>query len=73
LSVDNNDKSHEAVTILLMQGLHTLGAESVAMKQFFPVFDVIKRRIDSGNLPGALGQAELFQTQLSEIITMVSR
>ena len=58
LSASDEDKSHEAISVLLMQGLHQLGPEAPAMQQFFPVFDTVKRRIDASDLEGALGQAK---------------
>jgi hypothetical protein len=71
LSASDEDKSNEAITILLMQGLTQFGRESVAMQQFFPVFDTIKRRIDASDLEGALGQTRLIQSQLNEIILQI--
>jgi 3-hydroxyisobutyrate dehydrogenase-like beta-hydroxyacid dehydrogenase len=67
----NNAKSHEAITILLQQGLSYFGAESVVMQQFFPVFDQIKRHVDGGDLSSALGQTRVFERQLNEIIELV--
>jgi len=73
LSAFDEGKSHEAISVLLMQGLTLLGQKSVAMQQFFPVFDTIKRRMDSSDLQGALGQAREFQTQLNEIISLIRK
>lgn len=70
LSASDEEKSNDGITGLLMQGLTQFGHESVAMQQFFPVFDTIKRRIDASDLPGALGQARLFQSQIKEIISL---
>lgn len=67
------DKAHEAVSILLMQGIGFFGPKSVVMQQFFPVFDTIKTRIDTNNLAGALGQTELFQVQLKAILAMIPK
>lgn len=64
-------KAHEAITILLMQGIDHFGPDSVAMRQFFPVFESIKMRIDAKDLNSALGQTETFQKQLQEIIAMI--
>jgi hypothetical protein len=72
LTTGDSDKSHEAVTILLQQGLMYFGAESEVMKQFFPVFDRIKRHIDANNLSSALGQTRVFEQQLGEVITIVA-
>lgn len=73
LTKEDDDKAHEAISVMIMQGLHLFGAESVAMKQFFPVMDVIKRRIDGLDLAGALRQAELFETQINEIKTLITQ
>jgi hypothetical protein len=56
LSASDENKSHEAISVLLMQGLTQLWPGSVAMQQFFPVFDTIKRRIDASDIQGALRQ-----------------
>ncbi len=71
LSNNDSDKSHEAVSVLLMQGLGHLGADSPAMQQFFPVFDNIKRYIDTDDLATALGQTRIFERQLKEIVEIV--
>lgn len=67
LSRCDDDKAHEAISVMLMQAMALFGAESVAMKRFFPVMDVIKQRIDNLDLEGALRQAETFELQLIEI------
>jgi hypothetical protein len=71
LTDGDDDKAHEAVTVLLTQGLHYFGAESVLMQQFFPVFDRIKQLVDAMDLPGALRQTHLFERQLVEITELV--
>lgn len=71
LSSNESDRSHEAVSVLLMQGLRHFGADSPAMKQFFPVFDNIKRYIDADDLATALGQTKVFERQLKEIVELV--
>lgn len=71
LAKAEENNAHTAVTALMMHALTSLGQDSVAMKQFFPVFDTIKRRIDVSNLKGALEQAQLFKVQLKEIIDIV--
>ena len=38
----DRDKAHEAITIMLMQGMDFFGPKSTAMQQFFPVWDAIK-------------------------------
>ena len=72
LTAGDSDKSHEAVTILLQQGLAYFGAESEVMRQFFPVFDRIKRQVDANNLSKALGQTRVFEQQLDEVIAIVT-
>ncbi len=57
LSDSDLDKAHEAVSVMLMQGMDFFGPESTAMKQFFPVWDAIKSYIDRSDVPQALGQA----------------
>jgi len=73
LSDNDLDKAHEAVSILLMQGMDFFGAQSTAMQQFFPVWDAIKRHIDQGDVPRALGQARTWKTQLHEVISLVKQ
>jgi hypothetical protein len=73
LTDGDDDKAHEAVTILLAQGLNYFGAETVLMQQFLPVFDRIKQLVEAMDLPGALRQTHLFDKQLVEITELVSR
>ena len=42
------------------------------MQQFFPVMDTIKQRIDAMQLQDALRQAELFDSQIREIQTIIA-
>lgn len=65
------DKAHEAVSVLLMQGMTMLGAEHPAMKQFFPVWDAIQKHIAKGDSSSALGQADTWNRQLSEVMQIV--
>ena len=65
------DKAHEAVSIMLMQGMNQFGPQSAVMKQFFPVWDAIKRHIDQSDTDSALGQARLWSKQLQEVISIV--
>jgi hypothetical protein len=67
LSDQDDDKAHEAVSVLLMQCMTLLGPESPVMQHFFPVMDAIKRRIDAEDLEGALQQTVIFERQLNEI------
>lgn len=73
LSDKDLDKAHEAVSILLMQGMDFFGAESPAMQQFFPVWDSIKSHIDRSDVPLALGQARTWKAQLHEVISLVKQ
>jgi len=72
LTRSDEENSHTAVTVLLMQAFTSLGPESVAMKQFFPALEAIKRRIDDSDFESALKQARLFGRQLQEIIDLGS-
>jgi hypothetical protein len=71
LKSKNDDKAHEAVSVLLMQCMTTYGPDHPIMKQFFPVMDVIKQRIDSMELDAALRQTKLFEGQLQEVKKIV--
>ena len=71
LQDDDDDKAHEAVSVLLMQAMQFLGKDSPIMAQFFPPMDIIKRRIDAMDLEGALRQTEIFDRQLSEIMDLM--
>ena len=71
LTKQDGDKAHEAISVMLLQGIQLFGEDSVAMKQFFPVMDVIQRRIDGLDLAGALRQSELFETQINEIKALI--
>lgn len=71
LQDDDDDKAHEAVSVLLMQAMQFLGMDSPIMAQFFPPMDIIKRRIDAMDLEGALRQTEIFDRQLSEIMDLM--
>jgi hypothetical protein len=67
----DDDKAHEAVSVLLMQAIQFLGMDSPVMAHLFPPMDVIKRRIDAMDLEGALGQTELFDRQIGEIMDLI--
>ena len=72
-ALDSNDldKSHEAISIMLLQGMDFFGPQSPAMQQFFPVWDRIRAYIDSQDLLLARGQTEIWHSQLKEIIAIV--
>ena len=72
LKQNDHDKAFEAISIILMQTLDSFGQDSVPTRQFLPVYDTIKARIDAKNLKGALRQAQLFRQQLEEIKNMPS-
>jgi|GEM_PF-3597449 hypothetical protein len=71
LNAGDVDASHEAVFILLVQGLGLFGEGP--MMQFFPVVDSIKGKIDRSDLGGALRQALVFRQQLDEVKVLVCR
>ncbi|MBL6768851.1 MAG: hypothetical protein ISQ20_05145 [Alphaproteobacteria bacterium] len=66
------DKSHEAVSVLLMQAMNTFGQEHPVFQQCFPVWDAIKSHIDANNLERALSQARTWKKQLDEIKAIIS-
>jgi hypothetical protein len=68
---NDDDGAHEAITVTMMMSAERFGMESPTMKQFFPVLDNIKRRIDGMLLPDALRQTELFENQIREIQTLI--
>jgi hypothetical protein len=72
LSEEDDNKAHEAVSVLLTQAMTFYGADHPVFQQFFPVLDTIKRRIDAMQLEDALCQAELFDGQLREVQTIIT-
>ena len=71
LAASDDDKAHEAISVMLMQGMNYFGAHSPVMKQFFPVWDAIKSHIDRSDMPRALRQAQTWRTQLNEVMVIV--
>ena len=71
LAEADEDKSYEANSVLMLQGLTIYGAESVFMQQCFPVMDRLERLIKRSDLVGAQRQAVLFKTQLQEIQQLI--
>lgn len=67
LKSQDRGEAHEAVTVMLLQGMGLFGPESLAMEPFFPVMEATKRRIDGMDLPGSSRQVGLFETQIGEI------
>lgn len=65
------DKGHEAISVLLTQGMTMLGRDSPVMQQFFPVWDAIEKHINRLNVADALGQTEIWDRQLDEVIAIV--
>ena len=49
------ENAHTALTVLLVAALESFGPASVALKQFFPVLDAIKERIDGSDLESCVG------------------
>lgn len=72
LGQNDDNAAHEAISVLLMQTGDLFGTQSVVMQQFFPVMDTIKQRIDAMQLQDALRQAELFDSQIREIQTIIA-
>ncbi len=74
-SLDDHDleKAHEAISVLLMQGLTYFGPESPAMQQFFPVWDAIKNHIDHRDVLRASEQVQVWDRQLHEVISIVEQ
>lgn len=66
------DKAHEAISIMLMQGIDLFGQEHPAMQQFFPVWDAIRQHIDDSNVDRALAQTDTWKLQLTEVIEIVA-
>ena len=73
LTDQDDDKAHEAVSVLLMQCMSLLGPDSPVMQHFFPVMDAIKRRIDAEDLEGGLEQTVIFERQLNEIKALATK
>jgi hypothetical protein len=71
LEDEDDDKAHEAVSVLLMQCMANYGQDHPVMQQFFPVMDSIKRSIDSMELETAQRQSKLFEGQLHEVREIV--
>ena len=64
--------AHEALTVLMMQGLHLFGGpKSPVMQQFFPVLNSIKAKLDDSDLDGALSTANRLREQLDEVRMLV--
>ena len=66
------DRSHEAVSILLMQAVEIFGQEHPVFQQCFPVWDAIKSHIDENNQERALSQAQTWKRQLEEIKRIIA-
>ena len=72
LSRSDFDKAHEAISILLMQGMDMYGIEHPLMQQCFPVWDAIKNHIDSEDIARALSQTKTWKKQLAEVRSIAS-
>ena len=64
-------KAHEAVSVLLMQGIDFYGLNHPVIQQCLPVWDAIKGHIDRGDTRRALEQTETWGHQLTEVIELV--
>ncbi len=71
LAASDDEKSLEAISVMLVQGMNHFGGESPAMQQFFPVWDAIKSHIDRSDFERALSQTTTWQNQLRELIETV--
>ena len=71
LSSCDEDRAHEAISVMLMPGMDFFGPESAAMRQFFPLWDAIRAQIDNSQLEPALSQTVTWEQQLAEVIGMV--
>lgn len=71
LSEADGDKSHEAISVMLLQVMGIGGPDSELMQLLSPVMDRLQRLIVSSNLGEALEQAELFKTQLQEVQQLI--
>lgn len=67
------EKAHEAISVLLMQGMDYFGPASALMQQCFPVWDAVRSHIDRGDAALALGQSQVWSRQLDEVIAIVEQ
>jgi hypothetical protein len=72
LQASNLDKAHEAISVMLMQGMDMFGHEHPLMQQFFPVWEAIKTHIDTENIQSALSQTETWRQQLLEVRAIIN-
>ena len=68
---ENNEKSHEAISVLLLQVIDIYGTDSLIYQQYFPVIDAIKNQIDAFNYSAALNQSQVFSRQLNEVKNII--
>ena len=71
LTEADEDDSHEALSILLMQGLELFGPESVLMQQLFPALDAIKNQLDTSDYGTAMYQTDRLWEQLDQVRALV--
>lgn len=69
---EDMDKSHEAVSVLLLQAMNIFGPDHTVFQQCFPVWDAIKLHIDANNQERALSQARTWKKQLDEVKAIIS-
>jgi hypothetical protein len=65
------DSAHQAISVMLMQGMHYFGNNDAVIQQFFPVWDAIGNDIESIRMEKALSQARTWKAQLQEVIEIV--
>lgn len=71
LSNSDEDKAYEAISVLLLQGIETIGKDHPVMQQCFPVWDAIRNHIESLDLERAHSQTVTWKRQLGEVIEIV--
>jgi hypothetical protein len=69
----DNDKAFEAISVTLLQTMEFYGPDDIAAKEFFPVYEVIKDRIDAGDLDGALRQTRRLLKQIDEVFSIIAQ
>lgn len=73
VEAQDGDKAHEAVSVLLAQGLDYFGVTHPVMQQFVPVWRAIKDHIYASRLAKARDQTRIWQRQLNEVITILEK
>ena len=73
LASNDLEKANEAISVMILQGMGMLGSDHPAMQQFFPVWDAVQKHIELGDVEQATGQAETWNSQLTEVIALISK